>query len=139
MSTFGQYGFKHFDICKGFVGYLPSRQVPPMTTILHRFISLHIHPKLCNANLHNVMPTSLISQKPRERMFIGFTPYCHIFLPCITKFVINANHQRKLTHTLALRHVSTCKVSSSSFHVTCWILVHASATSPGKTKWSGPH
>ena len=29
--------------------------------------------------------------------------------------------------------------SSSSFDATCWMLVHAYATSPGKAKWSGPH
>ena len=43
------------------------------------------------------------------------------------------------THTLALRHVSTCEVSpssSSSSSATCWMLVHMSVTSPGKAKWS---
>ena len=40
-----------------------------------------IDPKLCNINLHNVIP-SLISQNPRERMFLvqNFTPHCHISL-----------------------------------------------------------
>ena len=35
-------------------------------------------------------------------------PYCHISFPYITKFVINANHQRSQPTPIALRHVSTC-------------------------------
>ena len=50
----------------------------------------------------------------------------------------------KSTHTLALRHVSICGVSPSyssysSSYATCWMLVHAYATSPEKAKRSGPH
>jgi hypothetical protein len=43
----------------------------------------------------------------------NLTPYCHISLLYITKFVIHANHPRSPTHTLALRHVSKCGVSPS--------------------------
>ena len=55
----------------------------------------YIHPKLRNINPHNVTH-SPISQNPRERMFVveNLTPCCHMSLPYITKFVINANHQR---------------------------------------------
>ena len=104
-----------------------------------------VHPKLRNINLHYITH-SVISQIPRQRMFIvhSLTPYCHISLPYITNFIINASRQRSQPiHTLALRHVSICGVSPSSsfssYDATCWMLVHACATSPGKAKWSGPH
>jgi hypothetical protein len=44
---------------------------------------------------------------------------------------------KKSIHTLALCHVSIRGVSSS--YATCWMLVHAYATLPRKTKWSGPY
>ena len=31
------------------------------------------------------------------------------------------------------------EISSWILNTTCWMLVHASTTSPGKAKWSGPH
>ena len=54
-----------------------------------------IHPKLRNISLCNV-PHSLISQNPRERMFLVFnlTPYCRISLPYITSITINGNRRR---------------------------------------------
>ena len=60
-----------------------------------------IHPKLHNINLHN-NTHSLISQNPRERMFVvsNLTPYCHVSLPYITKFVKIANHRRSQPTTL---------------------------------------
>ena len=69
------------------------------------------------------------------------------FLSLISQFFFchQCKAPKKSTHTLALRHVSICGLSSSSssssFYVdaTCWVLVHASATSSGKAKWSGPH
>jgi hypothetical protein len=41
-------------------------------------------------------------------------------------------------------HIAPCcevspSSSSSSSYATCWMLVHAYATSPEKAKWSGPH
>jgi hypothetical protein len=70
----------------------------------------------------------------------NLTPCCHISLPYITKFVSNANHPRGQPHTFALCCVSTCGVApshshSSSSYATCWMLVNAYATSPGKAKW----
>jgi hypothetical protein len=86
---------------------------------------------------------SVMSLKPRgmDVRSADLTSYCHISLPYITKFIFNANHQRSQP-TFALHHVSICEVSPysySSFYVTCWMLVHAYVTSPGKVKWSGPH
>ena len=54
-----------------------------------------VHPKLHNINLHNVTH-SLMSRNPREWIFVLQISliYCHISLPYITQFVINANHQR---------------------------------------------
>ena len=56
---------------------------------------MEIHPKLRNINLHNIIH-SLISWNPRgtDLRSSNLTPYYHISLPCITNFVINANHQR---------------------------------------------
>ena len=59
-----------------------------------------LHSKLRNINTHNITH-SLISQNPRERMFV-----VQISLPIVTNFVIHANHQ--------MRHVLICGVSSSS-------------------------
>ena len=87
---------------------------------------------LNSINLHNVTH-SLISQNPKETDVhsSNLTPYCHLPLPYITNFVINATHKKKSTHTLALRHVSTCGVSPSYSYfplpplmplVECWCM-----------------
>ena len=44
----------------------------------------------------------------------NLTPYCHISLPCITRFVINANHQRSQPTPL---HCTMCQ------HVECHLLI----------------
>ena len=72
-----------------------------------------LHSKLRNINTHNITH-SLISQNPRERMFV-----VQISLPIVTNFVIHANHQ--------MRHV-----------LICGVLVHTYATLSRKAKWSGP-
>jgi hypothetical protein len=43
------------------------------------------------------------------------TPYCHVSLPYITKFIINANHQRSQPTPL---HCAMCQ------HVECHLLIH---------------
>ena len=43
----------------------------------------------------------------------NLTPYCHISLPYIMNFVINAKQSKKSAYSLALHHVSICGVSSS--------------------------
>jgi hypothetical protein len=105
-----------------------------------------VHPKLHNINIHNVTH-SLISRNPREHMFvvqISLLIVTFLSLTSILFFGHECKPPKKSTHTLALRHVSLCRVSpsysySSSYHATCWMLVHACATSPRKAKWSGPH
>ena len=73
------------------------------------------------------------------------TRECHSLLshypPLYHKFCRQCKPPKKSTHTLTLRDVSSiCGLSSSSSSsATCWMLVHAYATSPGKAKWSGPH
>ena len=54
-----------------------------------------VHPKLHNINLCNITH-SLIYRNSKERMFLvhNLAPYCHISLPYITRFAINANHRR---------------------------------------------
>ena len=74
----------------------------------------------------------------------NLTPYCHISLPYITNFVINANHQRSQptpSHCAMCQYVE-CHLlilCLSSSYATCRMLVHAYAISSGKAKWSGPH
>ena len=100
-----------------------------------------VHPKLRNTNPHNITH-SLMSWNLREWMFVlQISLLIVTFLSLISwTFVIDASHQWKLIHFLALRHVSVCGVSpsSSSSSAVCWMLVHAYAPSPRKAKWSGP-
>ena len=93
MSTFGQYGFK------GFVDYLPSRQVPLVCG--HQRQQFSIVLLVCIYTLNSVIPSSIMSHTISYLKILGndvrstnLTPYCHISFPCITKVVINANHQR---------------------------------------------
>ena len=69
----------------------------------------------------------------------NLTSYCHIYLPYITKFVINANYQRSQPTPL---HCAMCQ------HVECHPLIHILILVnvgacvrhiAGKAKWSGPH
>jgi hypothetical protein len=90
------------------------------------------HLKLRNMNLHNVTH-SLISWNPRERMFVVQISLLVVTfsLHCITKFVINANHQRSKptpSHCAMCQHVE-CHLLI--LLTTCWMLVHVSATLPG--------
>jgi hypothetical protein len=111
-------------------------------------ITRHIHPKFRNINPHNVTHP-LISPNPRGRMFVAQISLLVVtFLSLLSwNFVINANHWRSQSHALALRHVSICGVlpscscyfSFSFSYATCWMLVHACATSSGKAKWSAPN
>ena len=66
------------------------------------------------------------------------------FLSLISQILSLMQTTKKSTHTLALRHVPICGVSPScscscSSYATCWMLVHAYATSPRMAIWSGPH
>ena len=103
-----------------------------------RYQSSQVQPKLRNINLHGIIHP-LISWNSREQMFV-----VRISLPIVTflsliSWIMSLMHTPKnSTHTLALRHVSICGVSSSSY-ATCWMLVHAYVTSHGKVKRSGPH
>ena len=100
-----------------------------------------IHPKLCN------ITRSLISRNLRERSLFKFHSLLSHFSSLYLGFCRYCEPPKKPTHTLELRYVSICRVSpfasvslsSSSYDVTCWMLVHAYATSSGKAKWSGPH
>ena len=99
-----------------------------------------IHPKLRNINLHNITH-SLISQNLKDQMFvIQISLLIVTFLSLVSWFCHYCKPTKKSTHTLALCRVSICAVSSSSSsYATCWLLVHAYVTSPGKAKWSGPY
>ena len=77
------------------------------------------------SNLCNVTH-SLISWNLMERMFlVQISLLIATFLSLISRgFVITAHHHRGSTHTLALRRVPICGVSSSSSssYATCWIV-----------------
>jgi hypothetical protein len=99
-----------------------------------------VHPKLRNTNLHNVTH-SLISRTPRERMFV-----VQISLLIVTFLSLISRNLSLLQTTKVVDphpRITPCvniRVSpSSSSSSTCWVLVHASATSPRKIKWSRPH
>ena len=64
-----------------------------------------VHPKLHNINLHNVTH-SLMSRNPREWIFVLQISliYCHISLPYITQFVINATTKEVNPHP----HLAIC-------------------------------
>ena len=104
----------------------------------------HINPKLRNINLHNITH-SLVSRNPRERMFIVQTSLLIVtFLSLLSRIsslmqtTKKANPHSHITPCVNMSRVSP-PYSYSSSSATCWMLVHAYATSPGKTKWSGPH
>ena len=96
-----------------------------------------VHPTLRNINLHNIM-YSLISRNPREWMFlVQISLLIVTLLSLVSRFFCHwSKPSKKSIHTLALRRVLICGVSSSS---SSWMLVHAYATSSRKAKWSGPH
>ena len=85
---------------------LPSIGFPNRGDIL-------VRPKLHNINPHNVTH-SLISQNPREQMFIVqisllIVTFLYLY---ITEFVINANHQRNQPTPL---HCAMCYMWSVAF------------------------
>ena len=106
-------------------------------TKTHQQLDTYIHPKL-----HSITH-SLISRNSRKLMFaLKISLLIVTFLSLTSQICHQWKPPKKSTHTLALRHVSISGVSpsssSSSSYVTCWMLVHAYATSSGKAKWSGP-
>jgi hypothetical protein len=101
-----------------------------------------LHSKLGNINLHNVTH-SLISQNSRERMFkFQISVFIVTFLSLIPwNLSLIQTTQEVNPHPRTAPCVNMCQhssSSSSSSSTTCWMLVHALATSPGKAKWSGP-
>ena len=93
--------------------------------LVKNFSPRRLHLKLCNINFYNVTH-SLVSRNPREWMFV-----VQISLLIVTFLsLISRNYckpPKKSTHTLVLRHVSTCGVSSSFSSssaplVECWCM-----------------
>ena len=81
--------------------------------------ALELHPKLFNINLHNVTHSNIPKPYGMDLRNSNLIPYCHISLPYITEFVINANHQEINAHPrIAPCGVSPCYYYSSSY-ATC--------------------
>ena len=75
----------------------------------HRIYTLNSH----NVNFQNVT-YSLISRNPRNRMFlVEISLLIIVFLSLMSQKWSLMQLPKKLTHALALRHVSTCGVSPS--------------------------
>ena len=124
---------------------LPLNAHRTLLPLLAFFFS-YVHLKLRNTNLHNVTH-SLIFQNPREQMSIVQISFLIVtFLSLVSRILSVMQTTQEVNHTpLAFCHVSICGVSPScsysspSSFATCWMLVNAYATSPGKAKWLGPH
>ena len=106
-----------------------------------------VHPKLYNIKPHNVIH-SLIVRNHRERLFVVKISLLIVtFFSLISRILSLMQPPKKSIYTLALHHMSIRGVPPSYSYsssppcatCTCWILVHACATLPGKAKWSGPH
>ena len=103
---------------------------------------LLIHPKLRNIYPHNVTH-SLISQNPRdpkERMFIVQISLLIVtFLSLISRIlslmqtIKEVNPHPRIAPCANMWSVTFFLFFSSSSSATCWILVHAYATLPGKS------
>ena len=102
-----------------------------------------LHLKLRSINLHNITH-SLISRNPREQMFVVQISLLFVTFLSLVSQILSLLQTTIIvkTHTLTSCHLSIYGVSpsySSSFYATCWMLVHAYVTSPGKAECSGPH
>ena len=99
-----------------------------------------IHPKLCNINARNVTH-SLIFQNPRDLMFV--VQISLLIVTFLSLILQNLSLMQTIKEASPHRHVSICGVSPSYSYsysyATCWMLVHAHVTSPGKAKWNGSH
>ena len=73
-----------------------------------------VHPKLHKINLHNVTHFSIPKPQGTDVRSSQLTPYCHISLPYIMKFVIDAKHPRSQS---TLLHCAMCQ------HVECRLLI----------------
>ena len=74
----------------------------------------------------------------------NLTPYCHVSLPCITKFVImqttkEVNPRPHIVPCVNMWSVTFLFLSFFFFLCHSSMLVHVYATSSRKAKWSGPH
>jgi hypothetical protein len=100
-----------------------------------------VHPYLCNINSNNVTH-SLISWNPREWRFVVQISLLIVTFLSFISYILSLMQttQEVNPHPCIALCVNICSVFfSTSSYATCWMLVHAYVTSPGKAKWSGPH
>ena len=106
----------------------------------------YVHPKLHNINPHNVSH-SLISWNPREQMLVVQISFLMVMFLSLISWMLSLMEPIKEVNPHP--HIAPCVnmwsvtflffFSFSFSYATCWMLVHAYATSSGKVKWSGPH
>ena len=135
-----QYSFKSSLVTRTPVKWLTKVPLHKCTSVclllcFYFIFAIQVHPKLRNINFHDVTH-SLISRNSREQIFVvQISLFIVTFFSLISQILSLMQFSKpsnKSTYTLALHHVSICGVPPS--YVTCWMLVHAYATSPGKAK-----
>ena len=132
-------------VCQGNVAVCPQGESEWEKNILsYRSLSRHCtYPKLCNINLRNITLSNISKPWGTDVHSSNFIPYCHISLPYITNFVINANHHRSQptpSHCAMCRYVEYHRLLLLLLMslVKCWSHCHICHIIR-KVKWSGPH
>jgi hypothetical protein len=120
---------------------LNHRLIYDTTQWLVQCWGLLVHPYLCNINFNNVTH-SLISWNPREWMFVVQISFLIVTFLSLISYILSLMQTTQEVNShpcIALCVIWSVFFSTSSSYATCWMLVHAYVTSPGKAKWSGPH
>ena len=147
LSTLLTIDRKHQKSCRFSSSLLPlqsRKMVIRFKVWAHDLISATLIPKLRNINLHNIT-RSLISWNARKWMsVVQISLLIVTFLSLISRILSSMQTIKEVNPHPSITPVcgvwtSYSYPSSCYYYATCWMLVHAYATSPGKAKWSRPH